>query len=64
MQGVGKLVSLTQLHGLICFSWLYQCNLCCPTQFVLSFKVFVGELHFGEFRCRNSDAFSPVYFRA
>lgn len=30
----------------------------------MSFEVFVGELYFGEFRCRNSDAFSPVYFTA
>lgn len=40
-----------------------------PLQFfvgacVVSFKVFVGELYFGEFRCRNSDAFSPIVFQS
>lgn len=62
MQGIGELVSFAQLDGLICFSWFYQCSL--QLGLGLSFKVFVGERYFGEFRCRNSDAFSPVYFRA
>lgn len=45
MQGIGKFVSPTQHRRLICFSWLYQCNL--QLELVLSFKVFVGELYLG-----------------
>lgn len=67
MQGVGKHVSLAQLCGLICLFFLAL-----PLQFVaqvcaVSFKVFIGELCFGEIGCRSSSVIVmlfPLYFRA